>query len=307
MKTPKVAVIVLNYNGRDWLRRCLGSVEGTDYDDLWTILVDNGSTDGSLDLVRAEFPRVEVIETGRNAGFCEGNNIGIRLALERGADYVVLLNPDTWVEPSWLREMIEAGEAGPGVGIIGAVQLRYDGDGFNSWTERALPWLLAELSDRSTARQSIAVEWVEGSCLAAKRGLLERIGLLDPLYFAFYEEIDLCRRAQTAGFEVVIASRSRVHHHRGGSWEATPERRRERDYRCDRNQMIFNLTDPRRGVAKSLLLWLRTIAVWLRERPTLSRLREVLRMQVELFGMVGLLREKRRRDREVIRESGRWP
>jgi hypothetical protein len=79
-------------------------------------------------------------------------------------------------------------------------------------------------------------------------------GLLDPIYFAFYEEIDFCRRASLHGWETRLATRSRIHHYRGGSWAADPVVKRERDYRCDRSQFIYNLTEPRRTMACKLRL-----------------------------------------------------
>lgn len=300
----EVAVVILNYNGERWLRRCLDSAIRTDYANFHVMVVDNGSTDGSLTLVREEFPAIETIGHGRNLGFCEGNNVGIRLALERGSDYVVLLNPDTWVEPDWLRELIEVGESNPDAGIVGAVQLGYEDDRFNSWTEKAFPDLLEELRHPAEARPAIPVEWVEGACLAVKRGVLETIGLLDPIYFAFYEEIDLCRRARAHGYEVLLAPRSRIHHFRGGSWEVDDRKKRERDYRCDRSQFIYNLTDARKGLGANLAAYLQTLAtkgkeVWRERRP--QRGWDLLVMQFDLLTDAGRLLNKWKRERATLR------
>ena len=130
-------------------------------------------------------------------------------------------------------------------------------------------------------------------------------GLLDPLYFAFYEEIDLCRRARALGFEVVIAPRSRIHHFRGGSWEANAQIQRERNYRCDRSQMIFNLTDPQRSAAVNLGWALRTIATKLREQPTVEKFQDLMRIQLDLWRVAGEIYRKWRRDRSMIEAGGR--
>jgi GT2 family glycosyltransferase len=298
--TPAVAVIVLNYNGRRWLEACLASLLATPHPRLRAMLVDNGSTDGSVKEVRARFPEVEVIANEENLGFSEGNNIGIRAALERGADYIVLLNPDTRVEPDWLAELLAVGESEPLVGILGAVQLAYDSDEFNSWTRTAAASHLDELRDRERARRWIPVEWVEGACFAVKRAVFERVGLLDPIYFAFYEEIDFCRRAALHGYLVALVPRSRVHHQRGGSWEVDARTRRERDYRCDRSQFIYALTEPRRSPAANLGSYLVTLGTKSKDLLrdfSLARAWDLVRMQFDVLGSGRLLIAKYRRDR----------
>ncbi|MEP7271358.1 MAG: glycosyltransferase family 2 protein, partial [Acidobacteriota bacterium] len=272
-----------------------------EYLHLLPIVVDNASTDGSVELVRDRFPSVEVILNEKNLGFSEGNNVGIRSALDRGADYVVLLNPDTRVTSGWLREMVDIGEGSPRVGIIGAVQMEYDTTNLNSWTMSAFPALLEELRRPETARRSILVEWVEGACFAIKRQVLEEVGFLDPIYYAFYEEIDFCRRAALAGWGVALAPRARVHHYRGGSWKADPIIQRERDYRCDRSQFIYTLTEPRRTLLGNLGWYLVTLGSKGKELLrtfTLARLWDLVRMQMDVLSSSRMLFAKWRRERE---------
>lgn len=297
----QAAVIVLNYEGRRWLEACLDALRATEYPDFRIIVIDNASTDGSVDLVRERFPDLELIVNPTNLGFCEGNNIGIRRALEEGADYVVLLNPDTRVRPQWLKELIDVGESEPRIGIIGAVQLEYDGEEFNSWTQTALAAHLDELKEPARARAWIGVEWVEGACFAVKRRVFEEIGLLDPIYFAFYEEIDFCRRARNRNWRAALAPRARIHHHRGGSWEADARIRRERDYRCDRSQFIYAVTDPGRSAAANAKLYLVTLGTKIKDAVrarSASRLWDLGRMQLELAAEAGAIRRKWLKDRE---------
>jgi GT2 family glycosyltransferase len=306
MVAPPVAVIVLNFNGRRWLESCFTALAATDYPNFWMTFVDNASDDGSVDLVRERFPKIEVIVNPTNLGFCEGNNVGIRRSLEDGAEYVVLLNPDTKVEPNWLKELIEIGQSEKRVGILGAVQLEYEGGNFNGWTRTALGAQLAELRVPERARRWIPVEWVEGACLAVKRQVIEEIGLLDPIYFAFYEEIDFCRRATLRGWEVALVPRSRIHHFRGGSWEANARIKRERDYRCDRSQFIFTLTEPRRSLGANLGWYLVTLGTKGKEalrEASLARLWDLARMQLNLVGQLGPALKKWRRERAWTRSS----
>ncbi len=326
MNQPLVYIIILNFNGSRWLQPCLQSLRMTEYTNFKTVLVDNASSDDSVELVRGQFPEVEIIVNSENLGFSEGNNVAIRKALAEDADYVVLLNPDTKVTPRWLSELIAIGEKEKDVGILGAVQLTYDSEEFNTWTKTALSHHLDELSLSSTKsheentkaetgdssllrdascdfvgnRDWVPVEWVEGACFAIKRKVIEQVGLLDPIYFAFYEEIDFCRRAAFRGYKTALVPRSRIHHFRGGSWEANATIKRQRDYRCDRSQFIYSLTDPRRSMVANLGWYLRTLATKTSEAVrafSLIKAWDLIRIQVELLGTLPKLTSKWQRDR----------
>lgn len=301
MNQPLVYVIILNFNGSRWLQSCLQSLCATEYANFKTVLVDNASTDDSVELVRQHFPEIELIANSANLGFSEGNNVAIRKALTESADYVVLLNPDTKVTPRWLSELITVGEQEKEVGILGAVQLTYDGEEFNTWTTTALSEHLVELQSE-TARDWIPVEWVEGACFAIKREVIEHIGLLDPIYFAFYEEIDFCRRAAHQGYKTAIVPRSRIHHFRGGSWEANATIKRQRDYRCDRSQFIYNLTDPRRSLATNFGWYLQTLLTKTKDAAlafSLPKAWDLARIQFDLLRNVGTIWRKWRRERRA--------
>lgn len=303
IEQPLVYVIVLNYNGRRWLEACFNSLLATNYDRMRLLLVDNASEDGSGDLVKELFPQVAVITNSANLGFSEGNNVGIRRAMMDGADYIVLLNSDVKVKADWLAQLIKIGESNAEVGVLGAVQLSYEGDEFNSWTTTVLSRHLGELREMDTARPWIPVEWVEGACLAVKRQVCVEIGELDPIYFAFFEEIDFCRRAICAGYKVALVPRCRIHHFRGGSWEASATLKRRRDYLCDRSQFIYNLTDPRGGLAHNLFLYLRTLITKGKDITkdfSPARCWDLLWMQIEIVRQAGRVWHKWQRDRNGL-------
>jgi GT2 family glycosyltransferase len=304
VKQPLIYVIVLNYNGRRWLEACCRSLLATEYERVELLLVDNASDDGSVELVKSLFPQIEIISNAANEGFSEGNNIGIRHALAHGADYVVLLNSDVKVKPDWLGHLVSAGESCAEIGILGAVQLSYEGEEFNSWTTKVMTRHLDELRDTKMARAWIPVEWVEGACFAVKRAVFAKIGLLDPIYFSFFEEIDFCRRASCAGYKVALVPRSRIHHYRGGSWEINPASKRRRDYLCDRSQFIYNLTDPRGSLIQNIFLYLRTLVTKghdIAKDFSSTRLWDLLRMQAEILGQVRPVWHKWQRDRMGLR------
>ena len=159
--TPHVSVVILNYNGARWLQACLDAVLATRYSKFSVIVIDNASTDDSLALIRSSYSQVTLFTQTENKGFSAGNNVGIQHALNNGSDYVVLLNPDTKVKPNWLSALVAVGERESEVGVLGAVQLCYDSEEWNSWTMTALtatqrtlltgdtPWLAMLISDQT--------------------------------------------------------------------------------------------------------------------------------------------------------------
>src|SRR3972149_12101418 len=106
MDNPKVAIIVLNWNGKNDTLECLASIDKMDYPSIYVILVDNGSQDGSVAAIQRKFPEVMIVETKSNLGFAGGNNMGIRYALRNGAEYVLVLNNDTIVDPQLIKSFL---------------------------------------------------------------------------------------------------------------------------------------------------------------------------------------------------------
>jgi GT2 family glycosyltransferase len=200
--------VVLNWNGGDDTLAALASLEG-----IPTICVDNDSTDGSDRLVEQRFPNVELIRTGANLGFAGGNNIGIRRALERGADWVLLLNNDAVVEPGLADALDRAARARPDAGLLACKVLsedgqsvQYAGAGFNKWlgySGRVSTSGPDELRDVARA---------DGAAMAVSRPAVERAGLLDLALFAYVEDVEWSLRIRRAGFGVVFVPDARARH-----------------------------------------------------------------------------------------------
>lgn len=244
-----LSIIIVNWNVRELLRRCLTSIleartsgtePGTWNLELETIVVDNASSDGSLEMLRAEFPQVQVIANEGNLGFTRGNNQG--LALSRGR-YVLFLNPDTEIVGDSLAMMVRTMEARPTVGVLGP-QLRYP-DGTVQSSRRRFPTLITALFESTLLAQwwpenpwarhyrladrpddlEQEVDWLVGACLLARREALEQVGGFDEGFFMYSEELDLCRRLRAAGWRVVYLPQAQVIHHEGKSSEqVVPER-----------------------------------------------------------------------------------
>ena len=224
--TPDVAVVVVTYDALPWIERCLESVAGTP-----TVVVDNGSRDGTVALVRERFPDVRILEE-ENRGLGAGWNVGIRTTDSR---YVLLLNADAWLVADALARLVAFADSRPGTAIVGPRLL--DPDGALQRSVRGFPtlWRLAteyfflrKLAPRTRALNAFygggfdhddvrAVEVVMGACMLVRRGAVDEVGLLDEDYFLFSEETDWCFRFRRAGLDVVFFPGAECVHVRGAS------------------------------------------------------------------------------------------
>lgn len=201
-------VIVLNWNGERVIEPCLRSLRSVKGVDLNIIVVDNDSGDTSPDIVRREFPDVELIVNDRNLLFAEGNNVGVRMAIERGGTYILLLNNDTVVDPDFALRMIEAMRENPSAGVIGP-QIRYFDDPDRIWYGggefHPLLWIPRHRDIRrlytEVSREAGETSYVTGCALMFRGELARHIGLLDPSYGMYCEDVDFCLRAKEKGWK----------------------------------------------------------------------------------------------------------
>lgn len=216
----QVMIIVLNWNGLADTLACLESLAGLDYPAYGVVVVDNGSTDDSVAAVRASYPQVTVIETRENLGYVGGNNVGLEYAKASGADYALLLNNDTEVAPDFLRLLVEAAEANPATGIVGPTIYYFDrpnviwsAGGAIDWRQGRTRMIGLNETDRGQfGHTTRPVDFVTGCALLIKMPLVEQMGLLDPRFFAYYEETEWCVRAARAGFTVLHVPQAKVWH-----------------------------------------------------------------------------------------------
>lgn len=213
--SPSVSVIVPNWNGEEHLPTCLESLRRQTLADVEVIVVDNGSTDGSLRLLERDYDEVRVLALGENRGFAGACNAGIRDARGR---YLVLLNNDTEADVGWLEEVVAAFERHPSAGMVASKMLLFDKrDVFHTagdfYSVDGLPgnrgvWQKDE-------GQYDVEEYVFGACggsAAYRRSMLGEVGLLDEAFFYSCEDVDLAWRAQLAGWRCVYAPRAVVYH-----------------------------------------------------------------------------------------------
>ena len=210
---PTVCVLILNHDGREHLEYCLPSVLDTEYAGTQLVLIDNGSVDDSVAFARRCYPRVEIVANERNLGWAAGNNVGVRHALERGVEYVVLLNNDVRVDPRWLTHAVAVAEADPLIGIIGF-------DTIGEYHIDADPDLV-QFRGRQTQWSALTVaetEGIAGCAMFVRADLFRSIGLFDERFFAYGEEDDLQKRARQAGYRLVRVNIP-LWHRNGGYWD----------------------------------------------------------------------------------------
>jgi len=221
---PLVSIVILNYNAGTLLLRCLKSVFESTYPNFEVVLVDNASTDGSIECAEREFScrkNLRIIKNPRNMGFAEGNNIGFKAT--RG-DFVVFLNPDTRVEPSWLNEMVSVLESDPSLGACQCKILLMDDpqriDSIGGYLDFfGFPYSINSYNEKDEG-QYVDIREIfvaKGTCICLKRKVIEEVGLFDPLFFILYEENDLCWRIRLRGYRIVFAPHAVIYHKTGYS------------------------------------------------------------------------------------------
>ncbi|MCX6763624.1 MAG: glycosyltransferase family 2 protein [Candidatus Moranbacteria bacterium] len=210
---PKVFTIILNYNGKQVIKPCLSSVFKIDYPNFEVVVVDNNSKDGSLEMAKSDFSKAHFIQNLENLGFASGNNVGIRFALERTAEYILLLNNDTEVEKDFLKNLIEAAELDKNAGLLSPVI--FNKINHKIWFSGGrIDWLRMRTEHffNSRTEDSYATGYVSGCAMLVKAEVFKKIGLLDEDYFLYWEDADFSWRARQAGFKNRVVSSSWAYH-----------------------------------------------------------------------------------------------
>jgi len=215
----RVTAVVLNWCNEHDTKACLDSLAAQDYAALGVLLVDNGSPDGSGPRLHARYPKIGYLQTGQNLGYAGGNNRGMKQAVDEGADYVLVVNNDTVLESSCVRELVQAAR-GEAVGAVGAKILRYDapdriwfgGGEFDKL--RAIGRHVGEnLADSNPAeRDTRDVTFLTGCCLLIPAESLRAVGVFRDDFFAYCEDVEFCLRVSRKGLRLVYAPAARLKH-----------------------------------------------------------------------------------------------
>lgn len=218
MPEPLVITVILNTNRRDDTLECLASLSDNRYDNQRIIVLDNASTDGSVEAIRSAFPAVKIIQLEENLGYAGNNNVGVWAALEQGADWVFVLNEDTVLDPDCLSHMVEVGKSAPDVGVVGPLVYHYDephviqsagGRLDQTWQSVHVG---ANEPDEGQFSSPRPVDWISGCAIMVRRELIEAVGALDERFFYYWEETEWCLRAGRQGWQVMHAPQAKLWH-----------------------------------------------------------------------------------------------
>ena len=207
-----VSIIIVNWNAKNYLKKCIESLLEQTYQNFEIIFVDNASTDDSVEFVKTNFPKIKIIQNKENLGFAQGNNIGIK---ESQGEIICLFNPDAVAKSDWLSILVSTLESSEKIGAVTG-KMFYLGDEYGenqifcTWSKidpySAMPYNFYENEPGSN------VDYLTGAAMLLKREVLEKVGLLDPGYFLYFDETDWCARIIRAGYELVYVPNAEVWH-----------------------------------------------------------------------------------------------
>jgi GT2 family glycosyltransferase len=217
---PSIVVIVLNYNSVQDTIECIMSLKRCKYPNLDIMVVDNGSGDGSEIIIRNKYQDVNIVQTGRNLGFCGGNNFGMNIAIKQNPKYILLLNNDTIVEPNFLEPMVNAMECDEKAAAAGGTicyypdkqKIWYAGGRFSFWRASSLSNYSGKCVDRIGNLGKQKVTFITGCMMLVRTKVLSSVGLLDENFFMYFEDAEFSLRMIKAGFHLIYVPESRIYH-----------------------------------------------------------------------------------------------
>ncbi len=310
---PLISVIVLNYNGKHFLKDCFDSLLVSTYPQVELLMVDNASTDDSIAFVESSYPQVRVLNSGGNIGYSAGNNLGIR---EARGKYVLLLNNDIEVTPGWLEPIIEEFESDE---KIAAVQpkirhmierdaFEYAGAAGGMIDIFGFPFMRGRVfytieKDRGQYDTDIDLFWTSGAAMAIRKSVLEEAGYLDDDFVHHMEEIDLCWRILIQGYRLRIRTDSVIYHYAGGTIKAASFKKEYWNHRNSVFMMMKNYSSHR--LAYLLVMrWLLDMLVVAKSAVVLDirKIAAILQAHGWIFTHLGTILRKRhtiQRQRQV--------
>ena len=262
---PRVCIVTLNFNGWADTLECIASLCNDTYPNKEIVVIDNGSTDDSVDRLRKAFPQATLIETRKNLGFTGGNNVGLQHALSSAAKYIYWLNNDTTSEPDAITKLVAAAEANPRYGIL-TPRIQYFDKPIDPWFAGAILNLSHGVAIHDNSRlenEGIRdVPWISGCAMFGDARLLAEVGGFDDRFFLYWEDVDLSIRVQKKGRDLGLVSAVRIYHKVSRTASANPEGSR---YYYVRNNLLL------------VKLQRKTAGWFAMPRVMLGRLREGLR------------------------------
>jgi GT2 family glycosyltransferase len=216
---PRVNIVILNWNGYEDTSELLESLRKISYSNYKIKVVDNNSSQNDVEKLETKYGNeVQIISCKENLGFAGGNNIGIKISLQQNADFILLLNNDTTVEPNFLEILVNKFETDERAGIV-APQINYYNETRRVWSAggkiskiRASGFADSDKVETEIIQTDKLVEFVSGCCMLIKIEVFQNVGLFDEHFFLYTEDTDFCFRARKAGYKIYLAPRSKIYH-----------------------------------------------------------------------------------------------
>jgi len=254
---PKVAIVILNWNGRHYLQQFLPYVLASTYKNIDIIVADNGSTDDSVSFLKQHYPQVRIILFDNNLGYAKGYNEALK---QITADYYILLNSDVEVQPSWIEPMVDLLEADKEIGACQPKLLSYNKRNYFEYAGAAGGWIdkygypfakgrIFDVSeeDKGQYNDTAQVFWASGAALFIRASVFHACNGFDEYFFAHQEEIDLCWRLQLAGYKIYSCPSATVYHVGGGTLPKGNSKKTFLNFRNNHIMLYKNLSSSQKG------------------------------------------------------------
>ena len=234
---PKIAIIILNWNGKDHTLECLQSLTQITYPHYEIVVVDNASYDNSIEAIKEKFPHVSLLVNSSNLGYSEGNNIGIKYCMQKECEYILLLNNDTIVAKDLVNRLYNSYLQLPDAGIIGPTSYHYLQKDKIDHLGGMWSWETANfrLIQKTALAPMQKLDYICGCCLFFKKTLLEKIGFFDKRFFLFWEEADLCYRCHKIGLSTYTDKEAKLWHKISASFQG----KHHQHYYWWRNRLLW--------------------------------------------------------------------
>lgn len=235
-KTDMVAVVLVNFNGEIYIRKCLDSIYNQTYKNILVVVVDNCSTDSSIQIIAESYKDVCLIQNSENTGFAKGNNIGIDYAMSRGADFVLLLNVDTWIERDMVENLVKYASSTvvtvPKIYSDRRLTKIWYGGGEIDYRNGSVRHCAYRAEEETRA-----VSFACGCCVLISTEIIKKIGKFDEKFYLYFEDVDLSVRILQAGNEIRLVHGAKMWHRIGGSGGKNAGLMK--NYYMSRNQLYF--------------------------------------------------------------------
>ena len=261
MSSPKVSIIIVNYNGKELLQKCLDSLLKVNYDNFEIILVDNNSTDGTVEFITKNYPSLIIIKLDSNKGFAEPNNVAAKISKGK---YLLFLNNDTVVTPNFISEMVKVMETDKKIAICQSLLLKPDGSVDSSGD--FIDHLGVVYNSKTKIDEIREVSSARGASMLVRSDIFEKLDGFDQKFFITFEDVDLCWRSWILGYRVLIIPTSIVYHEGGITIKKIKS---EIAFHGFKNQLAMKITnfEPILAIRNMMLFFgiygIRELKIWL--------------------------------------------